>query len=126
MRALIADDDGLNRTLLRRMLARIGWLVDEVISGQAAVEACGHTDYKLVLLDIRMPGMSGHEAAGLIVRNHEARPEPKPKRPALVAVTGADMKCKEDFAIFDAYLQKPFMLAELTACLDGLPSGKDS
>jgi len=125
MHALIADDDELNRTLLRRMLVRSAWSVDEVTDGQAAVDACRHTDYDLVLLDIRMPGMTGHETARLITRNHEVRPEPKSRRPWLVAVTGADRKSKEDFVSFDAYLQKPFMLAELTACLDSLSSGSD-
>lgn len=125
MRALIADDDELNRTMLRRMLARFGWSVDEVTSGLAAVEACKRTDYKLVLLDICMPGMTGHEAARLIVKNHATKPEPKPDRPSLVAVTGADRTNKEDFASFNGYLQKPFMLVELTACLDSLPSGDD-
>jgi CheY-like chemotaxis protein len=125
MRALIVDDDELNRTMLRRMLARNGWTVDEVTNGQAAVEACRHTEYDLVLLDIRMPGISGHQAAGMITSNHAARAEPKPRRPWLVAVTGADRKSKTDYATFDAYLQKPFMLAELTACLDNLPSGGD-
>jgi CheY-like chemotaxis protein len=125
MHALIADDDELNRSLLRRMMARIGWSADEAASGNAAVEACKRTDYDLVLLDIRMPGITGHEAARLILENHGSRPEPKPKRPSLVAVTGADRKTKEDFATFDAYLQKPFMLVELTACLEGLTSGND-
>jgi hypothetical protein len=125
MHALIADDDELNRTMLRRMLARFGWSVDEVTRGQAAVDACAQTYYDIVLLDIRMPGMTGHEAARLIAAAHDSRPEPKPKRPSLVAVTGADRTNKEDFASFDAYLQKPFMLVELTACLDSLASGND-
>ncbi|MDX9958574.1 MAG: response regulator [Spirochaetia bacterium] len=126
MHALIADDDELNRTILRRMLARNGWTVDEVTDGQAAVEACRHTNYDIVLLDIRMPGISGHQAASLISGNHESRPAPKTHRPWLVAVTGADRKAKDDFAYFDAYLQKPFMLAELTACLDSLSSAGKS
>jgi CheY-like chemotaxis protein len=125
MRALIADDDELNRTMLRRMLARNGWTVDEVTDGQAAVEACKRTSYDIVLLDIRMPGISGHQAASLISSSHESLPEPKARRPWLVAVTGADRTGKDDFVHFDAYLQKPFMLAELTACLDSLPSGSD-
>ena len=125
MHALVADDDELNRTMLRRMLTRIGWSVDEVTSGKAAVDACERTYYDLVLLDICMPGMTGHEAARLITRNHESRPEPRSKRPSLVAVTGTDKTNTEDFASFDGYLQKPFMLVELTACLDSLPSGQD-
>ncbi|MFH2114949.1 MAG: response regulator [Spirochaetota bacterium] len=125
MHALIADDDVLNRTMLRRMLARFGWSVDEVEDGQAAVEACTLNDYDLILLDIHMPGTSGHQACNLIIKNHDSRAEPKPRRPWLVAVTGADRKSREDFATFDAYLQKPFMLAELTACLECLPSGKE-
>ena len=69
MHALIADDDVLNRTMLRRMLARFGWSVDEVEDGQAAVEACTLNDYDLILLDIHMPGTSGHQACNLIIKN---------------------------------------------------------
>jgi CheY-like chemotaxis protein len=125
MHALIADDDGLNRSMLSRMLARIGWTVDEVMNGQAAVEACTSKEYALVLLDIRMPGISGHEAASQILENYKSKPESKLQRPWLVAVTGADRTNREDFASFDAYLQKPFMLSELTTCLDSLASGCD-
>lgn len=125
MHALISDDDDSNRTMLRRMLARQGWSAEEVIDGQAAVEACVHNHFDLVLLDIHMPGISGREAARLIRSNHEAKAEPKPRRPWLVAVTGAARDSKEEYAAFDAYLQKPFMLGELSACLDSLLSGND-
>jgi CheY-like chemotaxis protein len=120
MNALVADDDELNRIMLKRILVRRGWSVDEATDGQSAVDACDRCAYNLVLLDICMTGMSGHEAAGFIIKNHETKPEPKPHRPKLVAVTGADRKCIKDFSGFDGYLQKPFMLSELDFCLNTL------
>ena len=106
------------------MLTRNGWAIDEVADGQSAVSACRQMDYKLVLLDIRMPGISGHQAARQIAQYYESIPDSKTPRPWLVAVTGTDRKDKEDFTAFDAYLQKPFTLTELNACLNSFLLGK--
>jgi CheY-like chemotaxis protein len=114
MYALIADDDELNRDMLDRMLRRLGWSVDTASDGSQAIAACQASHYDVVLLDIRMPGMQGFEVARHIRLAHATSGSPSPR---LVAVTGTDRLEDAGFNLFDGYLQKPFMLSELQACL---------
>ncbi|HEY9229207.1 MAG TPA: response regulator, partial [Gemmatimonadaceae bacterium] len=58
-RALVVDDD---RTMVRTLadILRInGWDVTPAYSGTAAVDAAARGNYDVVLMDIKMPGMSG-------------------------------------------------------------------
>jgi two-component system LytT family response regulator len=61
VRALVADDEPLARSGLRRMLAEIDWIecVGEAASGSAAVEAIDRLAPDLIFLDIEMPDGSG-------------------------------------------------------------------
>jgi two-component system, LytTR family, response regulator AlgR len=65
LRALIVDDEAPARERLRRMLAEIGQVtvVGEAANGFDALAHCAALDPDLVLLDVRMPGMDGIEAA---------------------------------------------------------------
>ncbi len=120
MIALIADDDVFNRELLSRMLKRLGWLADEVSGGKAAVKACEAARYDVVLLDLNMPDMNGQEAARRIrLLQDPADAEGKDSKPLrIIAVTGADSIDKNIPGLFDSFLQKPFVLAELQAQLN--------
>lgn len=70
-RALIADDERLLREQLRARLAEV-WptleIVAEAKNGQEAVELTQQLRPDLVFLDIRMPGMTGIEAAKAIAQ----------------------------------------------------------
>ena len=70
-RVLLAEDDAINREVARAMLESLGCEVCCVESGAQVIEQVCREVFDLVLLDCRMPGMSGLEAAGGI-RNHEA------------------------------------------------------
>jgi len=70
MKCLIVDDDQLGRELIAEYLSGYG-SIDMAASGQEAVEKfrAAHENgspYDLILLDIIMPGMDGHEAAKAI------------------------------------------------------------
>ncbi|MFL5734942.1 MAG: sigma-54-dependent transcriptional regulator [Chloroflexia bacterium] len=58
-RILVADDDAPTRELLRTVLEDEGYQVSEAGSGQEALEAIKAGAHDLVLLDMRMPGMTG-------------------------------------------------------------------
>ena len=70
-RALIADDERLMREQLRARLAEV-WpelqIVAEAKNGTEAVELTAEHHPDLVFLDIRMPGLSGVEAARRIAQ----------------------------------------------------------
>jgi two-component system, sensor histidine kinase and response regulator len=59
-RVLIVDDDDRNRALLRAML-RDQYQTLEAESGTAALQLLQREHVDLVLLDVMMPGMTGHE-----------------------------------------------------------------
>ncbi len=62
-KVLIVEDDEISHLLLTRILQNINCEVLHAITGLEAVEACRtNPGIDLILMDIRMPGMNGHEA----------------------------------------------------------------
>ena len=57
----IVDDDADIRASLGRLLAQVDLRVEEYGNGAAFLEACDSTRHGCLLLDVRMPGMSGTE-----------------------------------------------------------------
>jgi CheY-like chemotaxis protein len=63
LKILIAEDDKISNFLLNSALQKISKEVLHAITGVEAVGACrNNPDLDLVLMDIKMPGMDGHEA----------------------------------------------------------------
>ena len=60
-RILVVDDEPAVRKLLQRLLEGAGHQVDTVADGRAALEQLVAREYGLILLDVRMPDMSGLE-----------------------------------------------------------------
>jgi len=63
---LLADDDRLILSTMGQGLRDAGYQILEATDGEAAVRICERSHPDLAILDIRMPGMSGVEAAHLI------------------------------------------------------------
>lgn len=110
---LIVDDEPPARERLERLIAELpSWqLLGSCGSAREALERVGTLQPRVVLLDIRMPGMTGLEAA----RHLNALAEP----PAVVFTTAYD---EYALAAFDAhavdYLLKPVRRERLRAALD--------
>jgi CheY-like chemotaxis protein len=73
LRVLVADDNMTNRKILVKMMESFGCRADSVPGGSETVtalkEAAQNKDpYKLVLLDMMMPGMDG-EHTTIIIKN---------------------------------------------------------
>ncbi|MBI0538218.1 response regulator [Roseomonas sp. KE2513] len=67
LRLLVADDNGVNRKVVARILDRAGHEAVLVNDGEAALDALAADgpNYDLVLMDVNMPGMDGIEATKL-------------------------------------------------------------
>ncbi len=65
MRILIVDDEAPARSRLRRLVEDLGeyQVVGEAANGREALLRCGEISPDILLMDIRMPGMDGLEAA---------------------------------------------------------------
>ena len=68
LRALIAEDEQLTRTIIRARLEKLGHtVVAEAADGQQAVELTRLHKPDVVIMDIKMPSLDGIEAARIIL-----------------------------------------------------------
>jgi len=65
-RVYIVDDDPALRDALRQLLETAGLQVQAYADGAAFLAACEHQQPDCVLLDMAMPGMSGHEVQAVL------------------------------------------------------------
>ena len=76
-RVLVADDSPSAREIMQDILTSLRFRVELVDSGKEAIEAVRRADradpFKIVLLDWKMPGMDGMEAARAITRERSLR-----------------------------------------------------
>lgn len=58
---LVIDDQAGVRWLICEALIDEGYSIDQAASGSEALARLGRNDYRLILLDVKMPGMNGFE-----------------------------------------------------------------
>jgi DNA-binding NtrC family response regulator len=107
-RILVADDDAVIREGLRRILTAEGYEVDTVSNGRAALELLEEKSFKLLVTDLKMPGMSGLEVLQSL---HLCQPElPVILITGYAAIDNAVEAMKNGAT---DYLSKPFANDEL-------------
>ncbi len=112
-RVLIAEDESIIRLDLREMLIHAGYEVcAEAPSGEEAVRLARETEPEAAVLDVRMPGMTGIEAARRILAE---RPIPIVM---LTAYADSDTVAEAVRAGVFAYVAKPFREQDLLPALE--------
>jgi CheY-like chemotaxis protein len=109
-RILIADDNRDWADSLAILLAHEGYSVHTSYDGREAVEAARELRPHVVVLDIRMPNMTGFEAA------RKFSQQPAGERPVLIAISGwpgESDKLRATMAGFDYYFGKPVAPADI-------------
>ncbi|NIK33200.1 PAS domain S-box-containing protein [Xanthomonas arboricola] len=119
-RVLIADDHDAALNNLVRIATELGWRVDAVASGQAALQAIEQASepYDIFLLDWRMPDIDGVA----IARQIRARAVPGP-HPVIVMVTAYERRLLEQHPEqqdLDAVMTKPVTSAALHRLVEQL------
>ncbi|MEO8000550.1 MAG: response regulator, partial [Arenimonas sp.] len=73
---LVVDDQEANMRVVGQLLVRAGYDIVPALNGEQALEriAAAHPD--LILLDMRMPGMSGFDVLQALKDNTATRPIP--------------------------------------------------
>lgn len=108
---LIVDDRETNRGVLQGMLTAAGFDTLTASDGDEAMDALRqNTEVALVLMDLRMPRVSGQEAL------RQIRDDPDLKRLKVIAVTASvypGFRQEAMNAGFDDFLGKPFRVTEL-------------
>ncbi|MFU2208337.1 response regulator [Solidesulfovibrio sp. C21] len=66
IRVLIVDDEERFRDTLAKLLSRHGFSVRTAGGGEAALALLGEAPCDVIVLDVKMPGLSGEEALPLL------------------------------------------------------------
>lgn len=113
LRALLADDEDINRSVTKKLLEKLGCEVTAVSSGFECLSALGHAGnaFRIVILDLHMADMDGFEVAMRIRKfcSHNW--------PLIVAMTTSPEdhvweRCRQ--IGMNAVIQKPILLQVLT------------
>jgi signal transduction histidine kinase/CheY-like chemotaxis protein len=116
LRVLLAEDNAVNRTLAIRVLERRGHTVLVAENGREALEILARERVDVILMDIQMPKMDGFQATAAI----RAKEKTSGGRVPIVALTANAMRGDGERCLaqgMDAYLAKPFRLADLDRVL---------
>ena len=110
MRLLVVEDNELNMEITTTVLEEAGFVVDQAVNGQAALEkitTAAPGQYALVLMDIQMPVMDGYEAT----RRIRALPDPAKAQIPIVAMTANAFGEDRENALaagMNEHIAKPF------------------
>ncbi|MDQ2762087.1 MAG: ATP-binding protein, partial [Pseudomonadota bacterium] len=111
LHALVVDDAIMNREIASAFLRAAGCDVTCAEGGAEAVSAAAGTDFDVVLMDVRMPGMDGLEATRRIRVLQGARGQVPIVALTAQAFTDQVAECRK--AGMDSHLAKPF---DMDAC----------
>jgi len=110
----VVDDEEVNRILARAYLERLGWAVQEFANGHDVMRSLKQAQPHAMLLDVRMPGLSGDE---LVRQIRTLFPE------GTIRMVGYTAHCMEDAlqpildAGFDQVLIKPVSFQQMANAL---------
>jgi len=115
-RVLIADDDRVNRHLLKKMIEQFGIDVTTAKDGQEALDILEkEKNFDLIILDSIMPKLNAHEAIKKIRSNEEYN-----SIPVIIHSSFSMQEHSIDTIFklgFDSYLPKPFNMEKLQSIL---------
>lgn len=116
---LIIDDEAPIRAMLKQMLEKEGYTVEEAKNGDAGLEFVGHSPIDLVIVDIFMPSKDGLEVILELQKNF---PHIK-----IIAISGGSRRGPDYLPIakkFGAqhFLAKPFGRQELLSAVGSVLS----
>lgn len=121
-KVLIAEDNPVNRELLREVLEVRGYVVSEAGDGEQALRMIEEEMPDILLLDLGMPALDGYGTVRRI------RADSRFAKLPVLAVTAYAMRGDREKIMdsgFDGYLSKPIHTATLLEEINRLLAGKD-
>ena len=122
IRALLVEDNAINREVAIEYLRRAGCTVDTAVNGREAVERFTTERYDIVFMDCQMPVMDGFDAAREIramEKGGAGRPAAARRTPVIALTANALNEERERCVAsgMDDYLTKPTNQARMAAAL---------
>jgi two-component system sensor histidine kinase/response regulator len=110
---LVVDDNAQMRLVLKLQLQRLNLTCEQAHDGLQALSLVEQNFYHLIFMDLGMPVMDGFTCTAR-VRELQERAS---RRSKIIAITGQSdaRECKSRG--FDAFLQKPVMIADIEKLL---------
>lgn len=116
---LLVDDDWMNVEVIEAFLQMSGYNVSTAHNGKTALEKVQQVHPDLILLDVKMPDMTGFEVCQRIKSNEQTRSS------LILMVTALESKEDRQQAVnvgADGFITKPFkpvmLLEQIKAMLD--------
>ena len=110
IRVLVVDDQSTNRELLRGMLERIGFVVDEATGGREALEKTRSQLPRIIIMDLVMPDLDGAETTRIL---RAAYPD---ESLTIIGISASIFDNEKNCFLssgIDAFIAKPFREPEL-------------
>jgi len=120
MNILLVDDNADNRLLIKAYVKKLPYTIIEAENGQEAVEKFQQADFDVVLMDVQMPIMDGHEATRTIREWEQAN---RKKRTMIISLTAHAIKEEIDKCLAagcDSHLSKPIKKSTLLDTLESI------
>jgi len=109
---LVAEDEKDIRELIAFTLRYAGFDVEVAVNGIEALEKIGQEKPDLIILDVRMPRMTGYEVCRRLKEDPQTRDIPV----VFLSAKGQDMEVQEGYASgAEEYIIKPFVPDDLVA-----------
>ena len=116
-KVLLAEDNEMNRDMLKRRLERKGFDVGEAVDGEQAIARARDWDPDIILMDLSMPTVDGWEAIKILKDDPDTRHIP------IVALTAHAIREEWERAVengCEAVVTKPFEFTELLETIEKL------
>jgi DNA-binding response OmpR family regulator len=110
-RLLVVDDEAAIRFALSDYFRECGWEVDSAAEKEEAEALLAHTEYAVVIADLRLTGIYGVEGLDIVQWSRHLRPDTR-----VVLLTGngtPEIEAEARRRGVDAFLHKPLPLPEL-------------
>ena len=106
---LVAEDNEVNQMVFEQILTHLNYQFKIVGNGKLAVDEIDQLRPTIVLMDVSMPVMNGHDATAEIRKMYNSN-DPSDYRPTIIGVTAHALKDDREKCIeagMDDYMSKP-------------------